>query len=61
MDTLDSRSDDDVDNDVSLLYVEVIDKNQSYYKCTIWGRKLSRKQRLKTHLSCVQGKGENLE
>ena len=39
----------DINNDVSSLYVEIIDKNRSYYKCTICGRKLSRKQRLKTH------------
>ena len=38
---------------MSSLYVEIIDKNRSYYKCTICGRKLSKKQRLKTHLSCV--------
>ena len=48
----------DINNDVSSLYVEIIDKNRSYYKCTICGRKLSRKQRLETHLSCVNGKGE---
>ena len=34
----------DINNDVSSLYVEIIDKNRSYYKCTICGRKLSRKQ-----------------
>ena len=55
---LDICFDDDINNDVSSLYVEIIDKNRSYYKCTICGRKLSRKQRLKTHLSCVHGKGE---
>ena len=49
MDTLDPCSEDDINNDVSSLYVEIIDKNRSYYKCTICGRKLSRKQRLKTH------------
>ena len=48
----------DINNDVSSLYVETIDKNRSYYKCTICVRKLSRKQRLETHLSCVHGKGE---
>ena len=48
----------DINNDVSSLYVEIIDKNRSYYKCTICGRKLSRKQRLETHVSCVHGKGE---
>ena len=48
----------DINNDVSSLYVEIIDKNRSYYKCTICGRKLSRKQRLETHLSRVHGKGE---
>ena len=48
----------DINKDVSSLYVEIIDKNRSYYKCTICGRKLSRKQRLETHLSCVNGKGE---
>ena len=37
-------SDDDKNNDVGSLYVEIIDKNRSYYKCTICGRKLSRKQ-----------------
>ena len=42
-------SDDDKNNDAGSLYVEIIDKNRSYYKCTICGRKLSRKQRLKTH------------
>ena len=36
----------DINNDVSSLYVEKIDKNRLYYKCTICGRKLSRKQRL---------------
>ena len=55
---LDICFDDDINNDVSSLYVEIIDKNRLYYKCTICGRKLSRKQRLKTHLSCVHGKGE---
>ena len=45
---LDPCSDDDINNDVDSLYVEIIDKNRSYYKCTICGRKLSRKQRLKT-------------
>ena len=39
----------DINNAVGSLYVEIIDKNRSYYKCTICGRKLSRKQRLKTH------------
>ena len=58
MDTLDPCSDGDINNDVSSLYVEIIEKNRSYYKCTICGRKLSRKQRLETHLSCVHGKGE---
>ena len=48
----------DINNDVSSLYVEIIDKNRSYYKCTIYGRKMSRKQRLETHLNCVHGKGE---
>ena len=43
-DTLDPCSDSDINNDVSSLYVEIIDKNRSYYKCTICGRKLSRKQ-----------------
>ena len=57
MDTLDPCSDGDINNDVSSLYVEIIDKNLSYYKCTICGRKLSRKQRLETHLSCVRGRG----
>ena len=47
MGTLDPCSDDDINN-MSSLYVEIIDKNRSYYKCTICGRKLSRKQRLKT-------------
>ena len=46
---LDPSSDDDINNDVGSLHVEIIDKNRSYYKCTICGRKLSRKQRLKTH------------
>ena len=32
--------DDDINNDVNLLYVEIIDKNRSYYRCTICGRKL---------------------
>ncbi|CAH3163158.1 unnamed protein product [Pocillopora meandrina] len=27
----------DINKDVSLLYVEIIDKNRSYYKCTICG------------------------
>ena len=45
----DPYSDDDINNDVSSLYAEIIDKNRSYYKCMICGRKLSRKQRLKTH------------
>ncbi|RMX42158.1 hypothetical protein pdam_00009401 [Pocillopora damicornis] len=55
-DTPDNEYLGDVNNDVSSLYVERIDKNRSYYKCTICGRKLSRKQRLETHLSCVHGK-----
>ena len=42
--SLDPRSDDDVNSNVSSLYVEIIDKNRSYYKCTICGGKLSRKQ-----------------
>ena len=42
-------SDDDKNNDAGSLYLEIIDKNRSYYKCTICDRKLSRKQRLKTH------------
>ena len=54
MDTLVFCSDDDINNDVSSLDVEIIEKNRSYYKCTICGRKLSKKQ-LKTHLSCVHG------
>ena len=41
---LDPCSDGDINYDVSSLYVEIIDKNRSYYKCTICGRKLSRKQ-----------------
>ena len=41
MDTLDPCSDNDINNDVSSLYVEIMDKNLSYYKCTICGRKLS--------------------
>ena len=44
MDTLVFCSDDDINNDVSSLDVEIIEKNRSYYKCTICGRKLSRKQ-----------------
>ncbi|XP_066018336.1 uncharacterized protein [Pocillopora verrucosa] len=51
----------DFNNDVSSLYVEIIHKNRSYYKCTICGRRLSRKQRLETHLSCVHGKGHNYQ
>ena len=46
---LDPCSDDDINKDASSLCVEIIDKNRSYYKCMICGRKLSRKQRLKTH------------
>ena len=49
MGTLDPYFDDDIYNDVGSLYAEIIDKNRSYNKCTICGRKLSRKQRLKTH------------
>ena len=48
MGTLDPRSDDDINDDVSSLCVEIIDKNRSYYNCMICGWKLSRKQRLKT-------------
>ena len=59
MDILYPCSDSKINSDVSSLYVEIIDKNQSYYKCTICGRKLAMKQNLKTHLSCVHGKGEN--
>ena len=44
MDTLVFCSDDDINNDVSSLDVEIIEENRSYYKCTICGRKLSRKQ-----------------
>ena len=58
MDIFDPYSDSNINNDVSPLYVEIIDKNQSLYKCTICGRKLAMKQNLKTHLSCVHGKGE---
>ena len=47
MDTLDPCSDNDINNDVSSLYVEIMEKNRSYYKCTICGRKLSRKQGVK--------------
>ena len=54
----DPRSDVDVNNDVNSLYVEIIDKNRTYYKCTIWGQKLSRRRRLKTLLDCVHSKGE---
>ena len=46
---LDPCSDNDINNDVGSFYVEIIDKNWSYHKCTICDRKLSRKQRLKTH------------
>ena len=53
MDTLDPSSDDDINNDVNSLYIEIIEQ-----ECTICGRKLSRKQRLETHLSCVNGQGE---
>ena len=55
MDTLDPCSDGDINNDMNSLYVEIIKENRSYYKCTICGRKLSKKQILKTHLSCVHG------
>ena len=58
MDVSDPCPDDDINNDVSSLYVKIIDKNRSYYKCTICGRELSRKQILKNLLSCVHGKGE---
>ena len=50
MHSLDPRSDDDVNSNVSSLYVEIIDKNRSYYKCTICGGKLSRKQNSKPTL-----------
>lgn len=56
MESLESRSDDELNNDVNSLYVEGIDKNRTYYKCTICGRILSRKQRLKIHLSSIHGK-----
>lgn len=58
MESLESRPDDELNNDANSLYVEVIDKNRTYYKCTICGRILSRKQRLETHLSSIHGKGE---
>ena len=58
MDSLDPCSDDDINNDLNSLYVEVIVKNRTYYKCTICGRKLWRKQGIETHLSCVHGKSE---
>ena len=58
MDTLDPCSDDDRNNDVKTLYVEIIDRNRTYNKCTICGLKSSSKQRLETHVSCVHGKGE---
>ena len=54
--TLDPCFDDDINNDVNSLYVEIIHKNRTYYKSTICGQKLWRKQRLETHLSCVHGK-----
>ena len=40
--TLDPCYDDDINN-VNSLYVAIMDKNRSYYKYTICGRKLSRK------------------
>ena len=45
---LDPCSEDDLNNDVNSLYVEIIEKNQTYFKCKICGRNLSRKQRLET-------------
>ena len=36
MDALDPCSDDDINNDVNSLYIEIIDKNGTYYKCMIW-------------------------
>ena len=41
MDTLDPCSDSDINNDVSSLYVEIIDKNRLHCKCTICGWTLS--------------------
>ena len=32
MDTLDPCSDNDINNDVNSLYVEIMEKNRSYYK-----------------------------
>ena len=51
-------TDDDESDDVNSLYVETIDRNRTHYNCTICGRKLSRKQRIETHLNCVHSKGE---
>ena len=43
MDTLDPCSDGDINNDVNSLCVEIIEKNRSFYKCTICGQKLANK------------------
>ena len=52
MDTLNLCSDGDINNYVSSLYVKSIVLQMH----DLW--KLLGKQRLKTHLSCVHGKGE---
>ena len=58
MECLEPCPDSELNNDVNFLHVEIIDKNRTYYKCSICGRILSRKQRLETHLSSIHGKGD---
>ena len=41
------------------LYAEVKEGNRTYFKCSICFRKLSRLQRIESHLKLVHGKGES--
>ena len=41
------------------LYAEVKEGNRTYFECSICFRKLSRLQRIESHLKLVHGKGES--
>ena len=49
----------DINNDVRSLYVEIIEKSRSYYKCTICGRTLSRKKGSKPTWAVFMAKVRN--
>ena len=42
------------------LYAEVTEGNRTYFECSICFHKLSRLQRIESHLTLVHGKGESL-